>query len=102
MTCSAYTHTHTCTRVLLPLPAGEGKEWQEGCGQVVTGVAYRASDGSERTASAHLTIVCDGMYSNLRKHLSVPKVGRVCVGGGGNWGRPWAGGVGGGACREAF
>lgn len=46
----------------------------------MTGVAYKASDGVERTARAHLTIVCDGMYSGLRKHLSEPKVGScVCA-----------------------
>jgi squalene monooxygenase len=47
---------------------------------VVTGVVYRhlgpEADAvpSERSARAHLTIVCDGMYSSLRKHLSQPKV----------------------------
>ncbi|KAL6762302.1 SE-domain-containing protein [Haematococcus lacustris] len=46
----------------------QGEEWQEG--QVVTGVAYKDKDGSERQARAHLTIVCDGMYSNLRKRLT--------------------------------
>lgn len=42
--------------------------------QVVAGVVYRTGDGQERTASAHLTIVCDGMYSLMRKRLSEPKV----------------------------
>ncbi|GFR50196.1 hypothetical protein Agub_g12364 [Astrephomene gubernaculifera] len=52
----------------------KGGEWQEG--EVVTGVVYRhlpAGEGAapcDRSARAHLTIVCDGMYSNLRKHLS--------------------------------
>jgi 2-polyprenyl-6-methoxyphenol hydroxylase-like FAD-dependent oxidoreductase len=44
--------------------------------QIVTGVTYRPDDGVERVARAHLTIVCDGMYSNLRKHLSQPQVSR--------------------------
>ncbi|KAG2487299.1 hypothetical protein HYH03_014139 [Edaphochlamys debaryana] len=56
----------------------KGEEWQEG--QVVTGVVYRHTPAGpdaqpvERTARAHLSIVCDGMYSNLRKHLSAPKI----------------------------
>ena len=50
-----------------------GEEWEEG--QVVTGVHYKAlNDGTEQTASANLTIVCDGMYSALRKKLSVPDI----------------------------
>lgn len=55
---------------------------------MVTGVVYRhlpAAPSQEpggpapqdRSARAHLTIVCDGMYSNLRKHLSTPKVGGI-------------------------
>ncbi len=50
---------------------------------MVTGVVYRhlpAAEGAqpvERSARGHLTLVCDGMYSNLRKHLSTPKV-RLC------------------------
>ena len=35
-------------------------------GEAVQGVAYKASDGETRVAKANLTIVCDGMYSNLR------------------------------------
>ncbi|KXZ44567.1 hypothetical protein GPECTOR_65g185 [Gonium pectorale] len=56
----------------------KGGEWQEG--EVVTGVVYRHQPAGpdaapvERSARAHLTIVCDGMYSNLRKHLSTPKI----------------------------
>ncbi|GLI67912.1 hypothetical protein VaNZ11_012238 [Volvox africanus] len=56
----------------------KGGEWQEG--EVVTGVVYRhlptGADKApvDRSAQAHLTIVCDGMYSNLRKHLSTPKI----------------------------
>mmetsp|Transcript_3063 Transcript_3063/g.7681 ORF Transcript_3063/g.7681 Transcript_3063/m.7681 type:complete len:513 (-) Transcript_3063:644-2182(-) len=50
----------------------EGGDWDEG--QVVAGVAYKTGDGVERTARAHLTIVCDGMYSSMRKRLSEPKI----------------------------
>ncbi len=35
---------------------------------MVTGVVYKTPSG-ERTSKAHLTIVCDGMYSVLRKKL---------------------------------
>ncbi len=48
----------------------KGEEWEEG--QVVTGVQYKASDGSDKTALGNLTIVCDGMYSSFRKKLSKP------------------------------
>ncbi len=47
-----------------------GGEWEEG--QPVSGVAYKGDDGAEHTSLAHLTIVCDGMYSNLRKSLADP------------------------------
>ena len=41
----------------------------------VRGVSYRsAADGRLRVAKAHLTIVCDGMYSNLRSKLSTPQI----------------------------
>lgn len=50
----------------------EGQDWQEG--QVVTGVMYKDQSGVERSARGHLTIVCDGMYSNLRKHLAQPQM----------------------------
>ena len=43
-------------------------------GEAVQGVLYKARDGQERVARAHLTIVCDGMYSNLRSKLSRPKI----------------------------
>ena len=43
-------------------------------GEAVQGVLYKAKDGQERIARAHLTIVCDGMYSNLRSKLSRPKI----------------------------
>jgi squalene monooxygenase len=36
----------------------------------VSGVKYKAADGSIREARAHLTVVCDGMYSNFRKPLT--------------------------------
>ena len=50
-----------------------GNAWEEG--QVVTGVKYKASsDGQEVSALAHLTIVCDGMYSTFRKKLSKPDI----------------------------
>lgn len=42
--------------------------------QVVSGVLYKANDGSEKVAKAHLTIICDGMYSNFRKRLCEPAV----------------------------
>lgn len=48
----------------------KGEEWEEG--QVVTGVRYKSSDGSDKTALGNLTIVCDGMYSSFRKKLSKP------------------------------
>ena len=35
-------------------------------GEAVQGVAYKSSDGETRVVKANLTIVCDGMYSNLR------------------------------------
>lgn len=41
---------------------------------MVKGVMYKDNAGQDRCASAHLTIVCDGMYSNLRKHLSDPTI----------------------------
>jgi 2-polyprenyl-6-methoxyphenol hydroxylase-like FAD-dependent oxidoreductase len=44
------------------------------CTQVVTGVLYKGADGEERTATAPLTLVADGMYSNMRKHLAAPQV----------------------------
>ena len=35
---------------------------------------YKAADGSERTARADLSIICDGMYSALRSKLSTPRI----------------------------
>ena len=54
------------------LPAGGGDNWREG--DAVAGVLYSrpGCDGDvtatrqEAKALAHLTIVCDGMYSSLR------------------------------------
>ncbi|PRW45481.1 arginine--tRNA chloroplastic mitochondrial-like isoform X2 isoform B [Chlorella sorokiniana] len=43
-------------------------EWEEG--QVVTGVCYKGTDGQDHVAKAHLTIVCDGMYSAFRKKMA--------------------------------
>ncbi|WCJ18076.1 squalene epoxidase 2 [Euphorbia peplus] len=40
----------------------------------VKGVNYRTRDGQELTASAPLTVVCDGCFSNLRRSLCNPKV----------------------------
>jgi squalene monooxygenase len=47
----------------------QGGDWKEG--EVVAGAKYRA-DGNEFVSSAHLTVVCDGMYSALRSKLSKP------------------------------
>mmetsp|Transcript_8173 Transcript_8173/g.20930 ORF Transcript_8173/g.20930 Transcript_8173/m.20930 type:complete len:529 (-) Transcript_8173:52-1638(-) len=52
----------------------EGGEWTEGSQQAVTGVSYRTSDGVERVARGALTVVCDGMYSNLRKKFMKPDI----------------------------
>lgn len=35
---------------------------------------YRSQDGTTRTATAHLTVVCDGMHSSLRRKLSKPDI----------------------------
>lgn len=45
----------------------KGEDWEEG--QVVTGVKYKLND-QECVALAHLTVVCDGMYSTLRSKLT--------------------------------
>ena len=54
--------------------ADRGEEWREGSGEAVSGVLYKAADGSERTARADLSIICDGMYSSLRSKLSTPRI----------------------------
>lgn len=46
---------------------------------MVSGVLYKGTDGQEHVARAHLTIVCDGMYSSFRKSLADPKVGPVAL-----------------------
>eukprot|EP00877_Chromochloris_zofingiensis_P011908 jgi/Chrzof1/6971/Cz02g06030.t1 len=67
------THAASCPSVtareafVKRLLNDKGEDWAEG--QPVSGVQYKAADGKMRTASAHLTIVCDGMYSNFRKQL---------------------------------
>ncbi|KAI8470182.1 MAG: SE-domain-containing protein [Monoraphidium minutum] len=48
----------------------QGGDWSEG--EPVSGVQYRTADGELRTARAHLTVVCDGMYSQFRKQLADP------------------------------
>lgn len=40
----------------------------------VGGVSYKDSEGRQRTCSAHLTFVCDGMYSSLRRTLIQPNI----------------------------
>ncbi|XP_022869491.1 squalene monooxygenase-like [Olea europaea var. sylvestris] len=40
----------------------------------IKGVQYKTRNGEEMTASAPLTIVCDGCFSNLRRSLCTPKV----------------------------
>ncbi|BDA46860.1 Squalene epoxidase 1 [Coccomyxa sp. Obi] len=51
-----------------------GEEWREDSEEAVSGVLYKAADGSERTARADLSIICDGMYSSLRNKLSTPNI----------------------------
>jgi squalene monooxygenase len=40
----------------------------------IKGVLYKTKAGQELAASASLTIVCDGCFSNLRRNLCNPKV----------------------------
>ena len=40
----------------------------------MSGVLYRTSDGNDHVAAASLTIVCEGMYSNLRSKLIQPQI----------------------------
>lgn len=56
------------------MAAERGEEWREGSKEAVSGVLYKAADGSERTARADLSIICDGMYSSLRSKLSTPHI----------------------------
>ena len=43
----------------------------------VKGVKYKTASGQDLRASAPLTIVCDGCFSNLRRSLCKPKVNRL-------------------------
>lgn len=52
----------------------EGREWDEGANEAVSGVIYKSPDGTERVARASLTVVCDGMYSGFRKKFMSPKI----------------------------
>lgn len=52
--------------------AGQGADWKGN--EAVSGVVYKDKEGIERAAHASLTVVCDGMYSNLRSKLSRPKI----------------------------
>ncbi|KIZ01653.1 squalene monooxygenase [Monoraphidium neglectum] len=52
--------------------ADRGLDWSEG--EPVSGVQYKTGDGEVRTARAHLTVVCDGMYSQFRKQLADPDI----------------------------
>lgn len=47
-----------------PRTVDQGLDWSEG--EPVSGVQYKTGDGEVRTAKAHLTVVCDGMYSQFR------------------------------------
>lgn len=49
-----------------------GETWSEG--DIVNGVTYKDFEGQERTSRAQLTIVCDGMYSTLRKTFVQPEI----------------------------
>ena len=55
--------------------SSSSSSWRAPPSRPVRGVSYRsACDGQQRVAKAHLTIVCDGMYSNLRSKLSTPQI----------------------------
>lgn len=45
---------------------------------IVKGVQYKTKAGKELKTYAHLTIVCDGCFSNLRHSLCNPKVMEPC------------------------
>lgn len=56
------------------LAGADGRPWAGGRGPVC-GVTSRSAPGAPPTLSrAHLTVVCDGMYSNLRAKLSTPAI----------------------------
>mmetsp|Transcript_626 Transcript_626/g.1862 ORF Transcript_626/g.1862 Transcript_626/m.1862 type:complete len:293 (+) Transcript_626:281-1159(+) len=52
----------------------DGSEWDEAAEEAVMGVSYKTPDGTERVARGALTVVCDGMYSSLRKKFMSPKI----------------------------
>lgn len=60
------------TTFCLLFHADRGEDWSEG--QPVSGVQYKGADGTVREARAHLTVVCDGMYSSFRKQLAKPDI----------------------------
>jgi squalene monooxygenase len=60
----ALPQTAAFPRPRFPRLPDRGLDWSEG--EPVSGVQYRGGDGSLRTARAHLTVVCDGMYSQFR------------------------------------
>lgn len=47
-------------------------DWEEN--GPIRGVRYKTGDGVERNAKANLTVVCDGLNSNLRKNFMDPKI----------------------------
>ncbi|EFJ48412.1 hypothetical protein VOLCADRAFT_74714 [Volvox carteri f. nagariensis] len=59
--CPSVTVRQGLVKKLVNGTAGRAKAWAGPC-------------ALDRSAKAHLTIVCDGMYSNLRRHLSTPKI----------------------------
>jgi squalene monooxygenase len=67
----AASNPTVCMRqgVALKLIDPDGQEWREETKRPVAGVSYKCADGTIRTAFAHLTVACDGMYSMLRKRL---------------------------------
>ena len=68
--CPGVTVRQATVRSLL---TPEGDPWQDG--QTVDGVSYKlAATGQIHQAHAHLTVVCDGMYSSLRAHLTEPEI----------------------------
>lgn len=61
-----------CVTDLIALAIDDGKNWKEG--DSVSGVRYKDFGGVARECKAHLTIVCDGMYSTLRKQFIEPEI----------------------------
>jgi len=66
---TAPNNTHqsagTATQTLNQHETERGEEWKTGDAQL-SGVQYHTADGAVRTAHAHLTVVCDGMFSRFR------------------------------------